>query len=481
MDKLSYATLKQQGYNGYLLETAPERVLQFGEGNFLRAFVDYFFDIANEKCGFNGKVVLCQPIAQGLADMINTQEGLYTLYLRGFENGKKVNDKRIISSVSRCINPYEDYAALLACAHNPDLRYLASNTTEAGIAFDPACQFDDAPPASFPAKLTRFLFERYTATHGEQGKGFVILSCELIDNNGKELQKCVHQYVDLWKLPAEFAAWIDAENLFCSTLVDRIVTGYPRSEAAALNAENGYEDNLIDTGEVFGFWVIEGPQWLAKELPFAKANLPILVTDDHTPYKKRKVRILNGAHTSMVLAAHLCGQTIVRDCMADAVIKGFMDKTVQEEIMPTLTLPKQELIDFANAVGERFNNPFIDHALLAIALNSTSKWKARVLPSFHGYIEKYGKLPVCMTLSLAAYIAFYRAECDKNAKDDASIIDFYKAHKQDTNAALAAAVLSNDALWGEKLSDIAGLTDAVTADLDAIDKNGMYETLKSVL
>ncbi|MEG2842960.1 MAG: tagaturonate reductase, partial [Ruthenibacterium sp.] len=266
MDKLSYATLKQQGYNGYLLETAPERVLQFGEGNFLRAFVDYFFDIANEKCGFNGKVVLCQPIAQGLADMINTQEGLYTLYLRGFENGKKVNDKRIISSVSRCINPYEDYAALLACAHNPDLRYLASNTTEAGIAFDPACQFDDAPPASFPAKLTRFLFERYTATHGEQGKGFVILSCELIDNNGKELQKCVHQYVDLWKLPAEFAAWIDAENLFCSTLVDRIVTGYPRSEAAALNAENGYEDNLIDTGEVFGFWVIEGPQWLAKEL-----------------------------------------------------------------------------------------------------------------------------------------------------------------------------------------------------------------------
>ncbi|MEG2842861.1 MAG: tagaturonate reductase, partial [Ruthenibacterium sp.] len=216
-------------------------------------------------------------------------------------------------------------------------------------------------------------------------------------------------------------------------------------------------------------------------LPFAKANLPILVTDDHTPYKKRKVRILNGAHTSMVLAAHLCGQTIVRDCMADAVIKGFMDKTVQEEIMPTLTLPKQELIDFANAVGERFNNPFIDHALLAIALNSTSKWKARVLPSFHGYIEKYGKLPVCMTLSLAAYIAFYRAECDKNAKDDASIIDFYKAHKQDTNAALAAAVLSNDALWGEKLSDIAGLTDAVTADLDAIDKNGMYETLKSVL
>lgn len=481
MDKLSYATLQKQGYQGYLLENAPERVLQFGEGNFLRAFVDYFFDIANETCGFNGKVVLCQPIAQGLADMINAQDGLYTLYLRGFEKGKKVNDKRIISSVSRCINPYDDYAALLACAHNPDLRYLASNTTEAGIAFDDACKFDDAPPASFPAKLTRFLFERFTATHGEKGKGFVILSCELIDNNGKELQKCVHQYIDLWQLSAEFAAWVDAENLFCSTLVDRIVTGYPRSEAAALNAENGYEDNLIDTGEVFGFWVIEGPEWLAKELPFAKANLPILVTNDHTPYKKRKVRILNGAHTSMVLAAHLSGQTIVRDCMADSVLKGFMDKTVQEEIIPTLTLPKQELADFANAVGERFNNPFIDHALLAIALNSTSKWKARVLPSLKGYIKKYSKLPVCMTLSLAAYIAFYRAECDKNAKDDAWIIDFYKAHKADSNAALAAAVLSSQDMWGEDLTAIAGLAEAVTADLDAIDKNGMYETLKTVL
>ena len=495
MKKLSYATLKEQGYNGYLLESAPERVLQFGEGNFLRAFVDYFIDIANEKCGFDTKVVLCQPIAPGLAKMINEQEGLYTLYLRGFENGQKVNDKRIISAVSRCLNPYEDYAALLECAHNPDLRYLASNTTEAGIVYDPACKFDDEPPASFPAKLTRFLYERFEAFGSEKGKGFVILSCELIDNNGKELKKCVHQYIEQWGLSEEFAKWVDEENLFCSTLVDRIVTGYPRAEAAALNEENGYEDNLLDTGEVFGFWVIEGPDWLADELPFKKAGLPVLVTADHTPYKKRKVRILNGAHTSMVLAAYLAGQNIVRNCMQDEVIKGFMDATVYEEIIPTLTLPKDELESFAHAVGERFNNPFIDHALLAIALNSTAKWKARCLPSLKGYVEKFGKLPRRLSFSLAAYIAFYsnnvqrleaealickRGDDEYAVKDDRFVLEFYNEHKDDAPADLAKAVLSNEAFWGEDLTKIDGLEAAVAEGLAAVREKGMAEVLKEM-
>ena len=496
MHKLSYKTLEQMGYDGYLLKDAPEKVLQFGEGNFLRAFVDYFFDMANEKCGFNGKVVLCQPIAPGLSKMINEQEGLYTLYLRGFENGQKVNAKRIISAVSRCINPYEDYKALLECAHNPDLRYLASNTTEAGIAYDPACKFDDEPPASFPGKLTRFLYERFEAYGKEKGKGFVILSCELIDNNGQELRKCVHQYIDQWGLSEEFSKWVDEENLFCSTLVDRIVTGYPRAEAAALNEENGYEDNLLDTGEVFGFWVIEGPEWLEEELPFKKANLPILVTRDHTPYKKRKVRILNGAHTTMVLAAYLAGQNIVRNCMQDEVIKGFMNKALYEEIIPTLTLPKEELMEFAAAVADRFNNPFIDHALLSIALNSTSKWKARVMPSFKAYVENEGKLPACLTMSLAAYIAFYSCNvqslndealmCKRPAgdeyavKDDRPVLEFYYAHKDDDAKTLAEAVLSNESFWGEDLTKVAGLTEAVTRDLETIRTEGAYAAMKSV-
>lgn len=495
MKKLSYETLKEMNYDGYLLEDAPERVLQFGEGNFLRAFVDYFIDMMNEKAGFNSKVVLCQPIAPGLADMINEQEGLYTLYLRGFENGQKVNAKRIISCVSRCLNPYQDFQSLLDCAKNPDLRFIACNTTEAGIAYDPSCKFTDTPASSYPGKLTRFMYERFKNFGSEKGKGFVILSCELIDNNGKELEKCVLQYADLWELGEDFTNWIKEENIFCSTLVDRIVTGYPRSEAEAICEENGYLDNIIDTGEVFGFWVIEGPQSLKEELPFEKAGLPVLITDDHKPYKQRKVRILNGAHTSMVLGAYLAGQDIVRNCMEDEVIQGFMNKTIYEEIIPTLTLPKDELEGFAASVTERFKNPFIDHALLAISLNSTSKWKARVMPSFKGYVDKFGKLPSCITASFAFYIAFYRGQKmgedgmiaarpagnEYTIKDDAPILEFYLAHKDDDNRTLAHSVCSNTDFWGEDLSAVEGFEDAVAAYLDEIDARGTYEVMKSCL
>lgn len=399
MKQLSYATLKEQNYDGYLLESAPERVLQFGEGNFLRAFVDYFIDVMNEKAGFNSKVVLCQPIAPGLADMINRQEGLYTLFLRGFQDGRKVNEKRVISCVSRCLNPYQDYEAVLACAANPELRFIVCNTTEAGIVYDPACQLSDVPAGSYPGKLTQFLYRRFRNFGSEKGKGFIILSCELIDNNGKELEKCVLRYAEQWQLGEEFIAWVKEENSFCSTLVDRIVTGYPRNEAAEICEELGYQDNLINTSEIFGFWVIEGPQSIKEEFPFEKAELPILVTNDHKPYKQRKVRILNGAHTSFVLGAYLAGQDIVRDCMHDDVICGYMNKTIYDEIIPTLDLPKEELLDFAAAVSERFQNPFIDHALMAISLNSTSKWSARVMPSLKEYIRRKGKLPSCITAS----------------------------------------------------------------------------------
>ncbi len=491
MDKLSYKLLKSQGFEGYLLESAPERVLQFGEGNFLRAFVDYFIDNLNEKAGFNGKVVLAQPIAPGLADMINKQEGLYTLFLRGQENGEKVNRKRVISCVSRCINPYQDYTALLDCAKNPDLRFLVSNTTEAGIVFDPDCKFDDTPPGSFPAKLTRFLYERYQLGL----PGFVILSCELIDHNGEELKKCVGQYIDLWDLSTGFAGWVQAENIFCSTLVDRIVTGYPRAEAAAICEELGYEDNLIDTGEVFGFWVIEGPQSLKAELPFEAAGLPVIIVDDHTPYKQRKVRILNGAHTSMVLGAYLAGQDIVRDCMKDDVIRGFMNKTIYDEIIPTLDLPKADLADFAAAVAERFANPYIDHALLAISLNSTAKWKARVMPSLLEYKKRTGKLPACITFSFAAYIAFYHAGGTRGAdcligrrgedtfeiKDDQWVLDFYYDHRDDNAQALAHAVIHNEKMWGAELSELPGFEEAVDTALARIEAAGMYQAMKECL
>ena len=495
MEKISFAALKNQQYQGYLLENAPEKVLQFGEGGFLRAFVDYFFDLANERHDFHGKVVIVQPIPQGLTDLVNEQEGLYTLYLRGFQDGKTVNDKRIISSVSRCINPYQDYDAFLACAKNPDLRYIVSNTTEAGIVYDAGSEFDQTPPVTFPAKLTRFLYERFRHFGKEKGKGMVILSCELIDNNGKELKRCVEKYITQWNLGEEFKAWLDEENLFCSSLVDRIVTGYPRNEAAKLNEANGYEDNLIDTGEVFGAWVIEGPQWLAEELPFVDGELPVIVTPDHKPYKQRKVRILNGAHTTMVLGAYLAGQDIVRNCMQDDVIKGYMNKAIYEEIIPTLDLPLQELKAFAAAVEERFANPFIDHQLLSISLNSVSKWKARCLPSLKEYMHRFGKIPVCLALGLASLIAFYRGDHMENGaliatrpagntyaiQDDASALSFFLSHKDDAPDALVHAVMTNDEFWGEDLTKLPGLEEIVKADLTCILEKGAYQAMKSTL
>ncbi len=491
MNRLSYKTLKAENFDGYLLEEAPERVLQFGEGNFLRAFVDYFFDILNEKADFCGKVAVVQPISSGLTELINEQEGLFTLFLRGRENGKQVNRKRVISCISRCINPYEDYKALLDTAHNPELRFIVSNTTEAGITFDSSCSLTDEPPASFPAKLTALLYERFKAGL----KGFVILSCELIDNNGAELKKCVKQYIELWGLESDFAAWIDNENIFCSTLVDRIVTGYPRSEAADICESLGYEDSLIDTGEVFGFWVIEGPDSLKEELPFDKVGLPVMVTDDHTPYKKRKVRILNGAHTSMVLAAYLAGQDIVRNCMEDSDILSFLKKTVYDEIIPTLDLPKAELTDFAAATVERFNNPYIDHSLLAISLNSTSKWKARVMPSLLEYVNRKGELPRCITFSFAAYIAFYTAQLCKNGdslygtrgtesyeiKDDKWILDFYFEHRLDTPEELAHAVIHNELMWGDALKGLNGFEEAVAEDLRRINEIGMRDAMRNCI
>ncbi len=481
MERLSYKRLAEIGYTGYLLENAPERVLQFGGGVFMRAFVDYFFDIANERAGFNGKIVICNPTAKGTGEVINEQEGLYTLYLRGTQGGEKVVEKRIISSVSRCINPYTDFESLLDCASNEDLRYITSNTTEAGIAYDPDCSYNDTPPKSFPAKLARFMHERFKIMGNIKGKGFVILSCELIDDNGKKLREYVIKYANQWGLEQEFINWLEQENLFCSTLVDRIATGYPSGEADVLNSENGYIDKAIDTAEIFALWVIEGPKWLAEELAINKAELPIKVTENHTPYKKQKVRILNGAHTSMVLAAHLCGFKIVRECMQDEVVNRFLTKAMQEEIIPTLTLPKQQLTDFANSVVDRFNNPYIDHELLSITLNSTDKWKVRVMPSLTGYQNKFNQLPPCLTFSLAAYIEFYRRELDINTKDNEEVLQKFRSISGCNNAEVAKKILGASELWGCDLTQIPNLQNSVTTLLNRFDEMGVYAVMREVI
>jgi len=494
MKRLNYQTLKENGYVGYLLENAPERVLQFGEGNFLRAFVDYFVDVLNEKADFHSKVVVCQPISSGLSDVINQQEGLYTLFLRGFQDGAQVNEKRVISCISRCINPFEDFEALLACANNPELRFITCNTTEAGIVYDPSCQLSDTPCASFPGKLTQFLYRRFQRFGSEPGKGFIILPCELIDDNGNELKKWVLQHAQDWNLDTTFIDWIEKENYFCPTLVDRIVTGYPRNEAAAMCTELNYEDQLLNTGEIFGFWVIEAPDCVKAELPIEKANLPILITDNHKPYKERKVRILNGAHTSFVLGAYLAGQDIVRDCMNDDVICKFMNDTIYEEIIPTLNLPKKELDSFAASVTERFKNPYIDHELLSISLNSTSKWRARVLPSLKGYYQKYQTLPKRITASFAFYIAFYngtsltengmkaqRIGNEYFVKDDLDVLEFFIEHNKLPAADLVKTICQNEQFWGEDLSLIKGFVENVTKYLQIIQSKGAIELLNRMV
>ncbi|MBQ9300779.1 MAG: tagaturonate reductase [Clostridia bacterium] len=495
MAQLNYEVLKQSGYPGYVLRSAPEKVMQFGEGNFLRAFVDDFFDIANEKAGFNGKVAVVQPIAAGLTDLINAQEGLYTLYLRGSEKGRKVDDKRVISCVSRALNPYRDWEKVLELAKSPDLEIVVSNTTEAGIVHESESKFDQQPPISFPAKLTRVLFERFAAGR----PGLVILSCELIDNNGKELQKCVNQYIDDWKLDDGFRAWVNDQNIFCSTLVDRIVPGRIRDEEEikALSAANGYDDPLTDVGEVFGFWAIEGPDGLENRLPFKKAGVPVTVVPDVTPYKKRKVRILNGAHTGFVLGAYLAGFDIVRDCMHDDTVLRFMNKMLYEEVIPTLPLDKKDLQAFAEAVQDRFNNPFVNHELMSISLNSTSKWRARNMPTLLDYLEANGKLPACLTASLAAYIAFYSNDvqaltdqglvCRRSkgneytVSDDRWVLEFYWAHRNDSIEALAHAVLSNTDMWGQDLTALSGLEAAVTQCLRVIRTEGALAAFQACL
>ena len=474
----------------------PEKVLQFGEGNFLRAFVDWMIDKANRDGIYQGSIVLCQPIAQGLKDMINAQDGVYTLAMRGAENGQPVENIEVITSVSRCINPYENYEDLMEIARSTDLEVVVSNTTEAGIAYHEGDQLTDRPPVSFPAKVTAFLYERYKAFNGDPQKGLLFLPVELIDNNGAELKRIVLKYAEEWELGQEFTEWVNTANEFTSTLVDRIVTGYPRDEISYFEEKLGYKDNIIDTSELFNLWVIEGDKTWADKLPVHKTDANVIWTDDVKPYKKRKVRILNGAHTSTVLAAYLAGFDIVGDFMKDDTVRTFMNDVIYKEVIPTLDLPKEELESFAAAVNDRFANPYIKHNLLDIALNSCSKFNARCLPSLLGYVEEKGELPKCLTFSLAAFIKFYQGEWKDGVytgtrkdgtqyppRDDEAVIRFFAdAWAENDAEKTAESVLSNKDFWsGKDLTEVPGLKDAVAGYLKEMDKKEIKEIMAELI
>ncbi|WP_145534032.1 tagaturonate reductase [Yersinia thracica] len=473
-------TLNRRDFPG---RSHPDKIIQFGEGNFLRAFVDWQIDLLNEHTDLNAGIVVIRPIDTDFPPSLSTQDGLYTAVIRGLnEQGETVRESRLIRSVNREINIYRQFDEYLALARDPNIRFMFSNTTEAGIAWNEADQFSDAPPSSFPAKLTRLLFERFEHFAGAADKGWVLLPCELIDYNGEALRELVLRYASHWQLPAAFTQWLTENNTFCSTLVDRIVTGYPRDEVAALQAELNYQDSFLDTAEYFYLFVIQGPKELAQELRLDKLDLNVLIVDDIKPYKERKVAILNGAHTALVPVAYLSGLDTVGQTMDDAQISRFVEKTMTEEIVPVLDLPKDELLSFSQAVLSRFRNPFIQHQLLSIALNGMTKFRTRILPQLLTYQQQQGKLPPRLTFALAALIAFYRGERDGQTyplQDDAHWLERYSTLWNGVKngdialAELVNGVLSDATHWGQDLTAVPQLAKQVTEQLQTIIDSGM--------
>ena len=476
---------------------APERIIQFGEGNFLRCFVDWIIWHMNRKSDFNSSVVVVQPIERGMVDWLNGQDCLYHVNLQGRLDGEVVNELTRIDCISRALNPYTQYQAFMALAEQPEMRFVISNTTEAGIAFDPACKFTDAPASSYPGKLTQLLFHRFKTFNGDPTKGMILMPCELIFLNGHHLKECIYQYIDLWKDDmgndyAPFRQWFTDCCYVCATLVDRIVPGFPRNEIKAIQERACYADNLVVQGEAFHLWVIERPEnmsieQLKAEFPAEKAELHVLIVDSEKPYHERKVTLLNGPHTVLSPVAYLSGINIVRDACNHPVVGKFIHKVQFEELMQTLNLPIDELEKFANDVLERFNNPFVDHQVTSIMLNSFPKYETRDLPGLKTYLERKGELPQGLVFGLAAIITYYkggkRADGAEIKPNDAPEImqlltDLWATG--DTQR-VAEGVLAAQQIWHEDLNLIPGLTALVKADLDKIQSVGMLEACKELV
>ncbi len=471
----------------------PVVMMQFGEGNFLRAFADYMVDILNEKTDFNGSVVIVKPIERGDISAFKAQDCLYTVMLRGLVNQKKSVQTRLVTSVKEVIDPFNEYEKYQALAQCDTLRLVVSNTTEAGIVFDEEDDITLCPPKSFPLKLTKFLYERAKHFDFDVSKGLVMLPVELIDDNGLKLKECVLKHIEKFALGDKFLQWVNQGCVFTSTLVDRIVTGRVQDENERNDIFNtlGYQDDLLVTAEPFGLWVIEGPESLKAELPFEKAGLPVVFTDNQKPYKERKVRILNGAHTSFVPMAFLMGHDTVLQSMQDDRVNAFIKHTLFDEIIPTLSLDKKDLEMFANAVLERFSNPFIQHQLLSITLNSVSKFTARCLKSLLMYQDKMQQLPQHLTFSLAALIAFYNVQekgegClmgERNGMpykvvDDPKVLDFFYQNKADDAKTLCQKVLQNTSFFGSDLTEVQGLLKDVTLYLTEIQNSSMIDAVQ---
>lgn len=465
----------------------PERIIQFGEGNFLRAFVDWIIFNMNEKTDFNSSVVVVQPIERGMIDMLNGQDCLYHVNLQGLDKGEVVNDLTKIDVISRALNPYTDNEAFLALADQPEMRFVISNTTEAGIAFDPSCRLEDAPASSYPGKLTQLLYRRFKTFGGDMSKGLIIFPCELIFLNGHKLKETIYQYIELWNLGEEFKTWFEKACGVYATLVDRIVPGFPRKDIDAIKEKLQYDDNLVVQAEIFHLWVIEAPQEVAKEFPADRAGLNVLFVPSEEPYHERKVTLLNGPHTVLSPVAYLSGLNIVREACQHPVVGRYINRVMFEELLETLNLPKEELVQFGKDVLERFNNPFVDHQVTSIMLNSFPKYQTRDLPGLKVYLERKGELPKGLVLGLAAIITYYKGGVREDGaeivpNDAQEIMDMLRdLWATGSTRKVAEGVLAAEYIWGENLNNIPGLTDAVEGYLNDIQAKGMLETVKSIL
>lgn len=457
----------------------PIKVVQFGEGNFLRAFVDYAFQKLNEHEGLNAGVAVVQPIERGLVSMLNDQDGLYTLFIKGVKSREIIQEKHLISSIVEAIDPYANFQRYLDLAKEEELQFIISNTTEAGIAYYEGDSKEMAPPNSFPAKLILLFLERFNHFKGDKAKGLTIIPCELINYNADTLKGILLKYADNWNLGEDFKNWLIEANTFHNTLVDRIVPGYPKDSIEEYNAELDYKDQLIVSAESFFLWVIEGDEDLKRKLPFQNTGLDVKIVQDMQPYRTRKVRILNGAHTSMVPFSILYGNETVKETVDNNFTGNFVEKVIYDEIIPTLTLPEEELKSFAGEVLDRFRNPFIKHQLASIALNSVSKFKVRVLPSLLEYQKDKGTLPINLVFAFACLIRFYKGEWrgkELPVDDDQSIESFFKnAWSNGDSDSVAQKVLQNVDFWDTDLTTVPGLKESIIKALDSIETSEIEE------
>ncbi len=460
-----------------LTETPPIKVVQFGEGNFLRAFVDYAFHILNKETAFNAGIAVVQPLENGMITQLNAQEGLFTLFMNGVKKGEKIQQIELITTIVKGVNAYTDYDDYLALAREASLAFVISNTTEAGIELNSSDRMEMKPPVSFPAKLTVLLYERFTYFKGDTSKGLTIIPCELINHNADLLKEIVIKLSHLWQLNHDFINWIEEACSFHNTLVDRIVPGYPRNEIETYTNQLEYKDQLLVTAEPFFLWVIEGDEALRAKLPFHKTSLEVKIVADMQPYRTRKVRILNGAHTAMVPFAILYGNETVKESLDNSFTADFVSHVIFEEINPTLPMAKEELDVFAAEVLDRFRNPFIKHQLADIALNSISKFKVRVLPSLLDYEKLYQKLPLYLTFSMACLFRFYKKDWQQRVlpiNDSVEIVTFFETIWQSNDIHFVVKqTLSNVDFWESDLTTVQGLTDMLVFALQEVESNGL--------